>query len=62
MRNKKTLEIGDLVMLNKHYLDHGRLAVITKTNQWNDIYITFTDTLEETQTYRTSLELVNATN
>ena len=62
MRNRKTLEIGDLVMLNKHFMDHGRLAIITKTTQWNDVYITFTDTLEETQTYRTSLELVNATN
>jgi|TARA_R110002020_G_scaffold38731_1_gene116002 hypothetical protein len=56
------MKVGDLVMLNKYFMDHGRLAIITKTTQWNDVYITFTDTLEETQTYRTSLELVNATN
>ncbi len=62
MPNKKTPKIGDLVMLNKHYLNHGRLAIITKTTQWNDVYITFMDTLEETQTYTTSLEWLNAAN
>ena len=57
MKSKKTPEIGDLVMLNRSFKDHGRLAIITKIMPWeNEVFITFTDTCEETYTYVSSLE------
>ena len=57
MKSKKTPEIGDLVMLNRSFKDHGRLAIITKIMSWeNEVFITFTDTCEETYNYVSSLE------
>ena len=57
MKSKKTPEIGDLVVLNRSFKDHGRLAIITKIMPWeNEVFITFTDTCEETHTYVSSLE------
>ena len=54
------MKVGDLVMLNKHFKDHGRLAIITKLMPWeNEVFITFTDTGEETHTYVRSLERLN---
>ena len=63
MRNKKTPEIGDLVMLNKHYKDHGRLAIITELFSWTttEVFITFTDTCEKAHTYVSSLEWLDET-
>ena len=64
MKNK--FKIGDLVMLNEHYRDHGRLAIITKLmsheilgdgmSTTKEVFITFTDTYEETHTFTSSLE------
>ena len=58
MPRKKTPEIGDLVMLNEHYLDRDRLAIITLVYSWTaeEVMITFTDTCEEASTYTSSLE------
>ena len=58
MSSKKKPEVGDLVMLNEHYLDHGRLAIITLVYSWTakEVMITFTDTCEEASTYVNSLE------
>ena len=58
MSSKKTPEVGDLVMLSEHYLDHGRLAIITLVYSWTakEVMITFTDTCEEASTYVNSLE------
>ena len=58
MSSKKTPEVGDLVMLNIHYMDHGRLAIITELFSWTtkEVFITFTDTCEKTHTYTSSLE------
>ena len=58
MSSKKKPEVGDLVMLNKYFMDHGRLAIITLIYSWTakEVMITFTDTYEEAHTYTSSLE------
>ena len=59
---KTKIKIGDLVQLNEHYRDHGRLAIITKLFSWStkEVFITFIDTCEELHTYTSSLEILNA--
>jgi len=61
MPSKKTPKVGDLVMLNEHYKDHGRLAIVTKVLAAfaSEVFITFIDTCEETHTYTSSLEILN---
>jgi hypothetical protein len=58
MSSKKKPEVGDLVMLNRSFKDHGRLAIITLIYSWTarEVMITFTDTCEEASTYVSSLE------
>ena len=56
MKNK--FKIGDLVMLNEHFQDNGRLAIITELFSWTtkEVVITFTDDYEESHVYVSSLE------
>ena len=61
MNSKKMPELGDLVMLNEYYTDHGRLAIVTRHlikswSQSSEIMITFIDTCEEKHTYVSALE------
>jgi len=61
MNGKKTPKVGDLVMLNRHYNDHGRLAIVTKLlpGFTTEVFIAFIDTCEEMYTYTSSLEILN---